>query len=276
MKTSSHRALVASLALFLTFPGIVPGETSPRGLRVVSEAACNIADALPARIAALPHFSNAIENRKRVRIVAIGSSSTEGIGASSPLANYPSQLRALLQLALPDERFEVINLGVGGEVAGKTVERLRREIPRLSPDLVVWQVGTNDALNGVAIPDYEKTVRGALQFLRAGHYDTLLVGMQWTRKLASNPNYVAARDATAYVAGLEGVTIVSRYDAMRKLAEASGREDFTGPDHLHMNDRGYRCLAEEVAVTLAQAVTREQAVEAKKPPEADDPARGHI
>jgi lysophospholipase L1-like esterase len=263
MRTSLHRALVGFIALFVTFPAVVPSETSARKLSVVSDAACNIADALPSRIAALPRFSDAVDNRKRVRIVAIGSSSTEGVGASSPLANYPSQLRALLQLALPDDRFEVINLGIGGETAEKTVTRLRRDIPRLSPDLVVWQVGTNDALNGVAIPDYEKTVRGALQFLKAGHYDTVLIGMQWTRKLAGAVNYVATRDATTRVAGLEGVTIVSRYDAMRKLADASGREDFTGPDHLHMNDRGYRCLAEEVAVTLAQAVTAEHVQHAR-------------
>jgi lysophospholipase L1-like esterase len=276
MNRFSHRALVASLAVLLALPGIAPGVTSPRSLRVESEVACHVADALPARIAALPNLTDAIVNRKRVRIVAIGSSSTEGVGASSPLAAYPSQLRALLQLSLPEDRFEVINLGIGGEVAARTVERLRRDIPRLSPDLVVWQVGTNDALNGVAVPDYEKTVRGALQFLNAGHYDTLLIGMQWTRKLAGNANYVAMRDATVHVAGLEDVTVVSRYDAMRKLAEVSGREDFTGPDHLHMNDRGYRCLAEEVAVTLSHAVTMAHAVEAQKPAVDDEPAHGHI
>ncbi len=280
MKASLHRTLVGFVGLFAIFPAIVPGETSTRKLNVFAEAACNVGDALPARIAALPGFSAALESKKHVRIVAIGSSSTEGAGASSAAATYPSQLHALLQLALPGDRFEVINLGIGGETAGKTVERLRRDIPGLSPDLVVWQVGTNDALNGVAIPDYEKTVRDALQFLKTGHYDTLLVGMQWTRKLAGNPNYVATRDATVHVAGLEGVTIVSRYDAMRKLADASGREDFTGPDHLHMNDRGYRCLAEEVAVTLAHAVTLaaagEQAGDAPQPASAEQPALGHI
>jgi lysophospholipase L1-like esterase len=258
MKKSLRPLPVLSLALFLTFPAVVPGETHGRGLHVATESSCGVADALPARIAALPHFSRAIENRRRLRIVAIGSSSTEGVGASSPAANYPSQLRALLQLAMPEDSFEVINLGVGGETAVNTVERLRRDIPRLSPDLVVWQVGTNDALTGAVIADYQTTVRDALKFLKAGQFDVLLIGPQWTRKLAGNPAYVAVRDATAQVARVEGVTLVSRYDAMRKLAEASGREDFTGPDHLHMNDRGYRCLAEQVAVTLAHAVDSEE------------------
>jgi hypothetical protein len=36
-----------------------------------------------------------------VRIVAFGSSSTEGIGASSPAATYPSRLQAALAAAWP-------------------------------------------------------------------------------------------------------------------------------------------------------------------------------
>lgn len=257
MRTSLHRALVASFAALLTFPVGIPGEHFTRNLHVAPEAFCHAGDALPARVAALPHFSQAIDSQRQVRIVAIGSSSTQGVGASSPARSYPSQLHALLQLALPGEKFEVINLGIGGETAKTTVERLRRAIPRLSPDLVVWQVGTNDALDGVPVADYEATVRGALEFLKASGRDTLLIGMQWTRKLAANRNYAGVREATDRVARQEGVSLVSRYEAMRKLADASGREEFTGPDHLHMNDRGYRCLAEEVAATLSRAVDGE-------------------
>ncbi len=83
--------------------------------------------------------------------------------------------------------------------------------------------------------------------------------MQWTRKLASNEAYAQVREATARVARREGVGLVSRYDAMRQLAEISGREDMIGPDSLHMNDRGYRCMAEQVAVTLAHAVDADPA-----------------
>jgi lysophospholipase L1-like esterase len=215
---------------------------------------CKVAAAMPSRVGALPSFSRALKSGGRVRIVAIGSSSTEGVGASSPAASYPSQLRALLETSLPRDNFEVINLGVGGETATRTAERLRRDVPALAPDLVIWQVGTNDALSGAPIGDYEKTLRSSLQFLSARHLDVVLVGMQWTRKFASNDVYTQMREATARVARLEGVSVVSRYDAMRQLAETTGREDLIGPDNLHMNDRGYRCLAEEVAVTLAHAV----------------------
>jgi lysophospholipase L1-like esterase len=237
----------------------IPGETHTRRLRIAADESCKVGAAMPAKAVALPGFSQALRRGGRVRIVAIGSSSTEGVGASSPAANYPSQLRALLETSLPRDEFEVINLGVGGETAGKTAQRLRRDIPALEPDLVVWQVGTNDALAGAQVAAYEATLRGTLQFLKEQRVDVLLVGMQWTRKLASNEAYAQVREATANVARREGVGIVSRYDAMRQLAEASGSEDLIGPDNLHMNDRGYRCMAEQVAVTLAHSVDADTA-----------------
>lgn len=232
---------------------VFPGSHAARRLRVASEDVCRGAATMPAKIGAFPNFSKAIRDEGRVRIVAIGSSSTEGIGASTPAANYPSQLRDMLQTALPVEAVEVVNLGIGGEKAAQTALRLREEIPRLGPDLVVWQVGTNDGIGGVTPARYEATLRESLRFLKGGEADVLLVGMQWSRKLAANPNYIAIRDVTARVAREEGVTLVSRFEAMRQLSDVTGREDFIGPDNLHMNDRGYRCLAEQIAATLSHA-----------------------
>jgi lysophospholipase L1-like esterase len=259
MKASRRNSVLAFLIAVLAFPLAIPGETHTRRLKIVADDSCKVAAAMPARVAALPRFSRALTSGGRVRIVAIGSSSTEGIGASSPAASYPSQLRALLETSLPRDDFEVINLGIGGETATKTAERLRRDVPALSPDLVVWQVGTNDALSSASTADYEKTLRSSLEFIKAQGLDVVLVGMQWTRKFASNETYTQIREATARVARSEGVNIVSRYDAMRQLAEVTGREDLIGPDNLHMNDRGYRCLAEQVAVTLAHAVDADTA-----------------
>jgi lysophospholipase L1-like esterase len=267
MNNRLRLSVMMVLAALAGFPVVAPGETHEQQLRVTPDAACAVTEALPPRVAGLPNFSRALQSGRLVRIVAIGSSSTEGVGASAPTRTYPAQLRALLELALPSRDFEVANLGIGGEVAATTVARLRRALPVRKPDLVIWQVGTNDALKGVPLADYERTLRSALGLLKARGQDVLLVGMQWTRKFAANPQYAAVREATARIAAEQGVTLVSRFDAMRRLAELNGREELIGPDHLHMNDRGYRCLAEQVAVTLARAspATRLETADASAP-----------
>src|SRR5262245_37205960 len=52
-----------------------------------------------------------------LKIIAIGSSSTAGAGASSPAASYPSRLEAELKARYPRQDIVVINRGVNGERA---------------------------------------------------------------------------------------------------------------------------------------------------------------
>jgi acyl-CoA thioesterase I len=255
---ASFRQIPAAVALAAALLCLaIPGETHSRRLKVTADDQCRVAASMPATVTALPRFSRALARGGRVRIIAIGSSSTEGVGASSPAANYPSQLRGLLAEALPRDEFEVLNLGVGGEMADKTAARLMRDAPELAPDLIIWQVGTNDAMNGRSTGDYEAILRKTLQFLKARKLDVVLVGLQWSSKLAESPLFAEVIGATARAARLEGVALVSRAEPMRLLAEASGREDMIGPDRLHLNDRGYRCMAEQVGVALARAVNVE-------------------
>src|SRR3981081_80315 len=52
-------------------------------------------------------------NGRTLTIVAIGSSSTEGAGASSDSASYPGRLEALLSTRFPGIAIRVLNRGVG-------------------------------------------------------------------------------------------------------------------------------------------------------------------
>src|SRR5690348_1245528 len=119
---------------------------------------CLSAAALPARAAPLERCDapsdlvrlsgrlvrtgSRIANREPLTIVAIGSSSTQGIGASTPEASYPSRLAAELRQRLPDQTVTVINKGIGGEISTDEVARFDRDVFPAQPDLVIWQVGT--------------------------------------------------------------------------------------------------------------------------------------
>src|SRR3954462_5097904 len=63
----------------------------------------------------LPRVAARIERHEPVTIVALGSSSTAGAGASSPAGSYPSQLASALAHLLPDNAVRVVNKGVNGE-----------------------------------------------------------------------------------------------------------------------------------------------------------------
>ncbi len=59
----------------------------------------------------LVNVATQFDRKKLVKIVAIGSSSTEGDGASSQAFAYPSRLEAALRLRLPDQSITVFNKG---------------------------------------------------------------------------------------------------------------------------------------------------------------------
>jgi acyl-CoA thioesterase I len=65
----------------------------------------------------LAHMAQRIAAGHSVTIVALGSSSTAGAGASGPAASYPNRLEAELKARFPGVAITVLNRGVNGDVA---------------------------------------------------------------------------------------------------------------------------------------------------------------
>ena len=208
---------------------------------------CEAPNADIAAPAPLPRLAERLEKGGAIRIVAIGSSSTWGIGASARRKTYPSLLRGILEQALKGSTAEILNRGVSGEVAATTAERLRTVVALEKPDVVLWQVGTNDALSRVDPEDFAETVRSTIDWLKSSNIDVVLVGLQYAPKFAKDDSYFAIREALRKVAAATNVLYVRRYDAMQFIAAHQKNEDLVSGDELHLNDLGYECMAEHVA-----------------------------
>ena len=198
-------------------------------------------------VAALPHVARRIAHALPLRIVAFGSSSTEGVGASSPAATYPSRLQALLRAALPVP-VEVVNAGVGGEDADDMARRLSSVVAQ-HPDLVIWQTGSNDPLRDVPLDRFEWRTRDGVMALRAGGADVMLMEPQDCEVLRAHSGALAYRDALRRIAAGMQAPLVRRYDLMHAwLAEGLlTRAQMLYGDGLHMADGGYAQLAHAVA-----------------------------
>lgn len=194
-----------------------------------------------------------------VHVLAIGSSSTQGVGASSPAASYPALLQLALAKRFPGAVVEVVNAGMAGETADRTLERLNTELDRLKPDLVLWQVGTNDALNAsVSEPKFEAVVERGILSIERHKSDVLLVDPQFTKTVSDPARYERFVKTLERVAEKEHICLFSRYHLMKTLAASSdgGVEPLLAPDGLHMNDAGYACIAERLAGQIQDLVTQ--------------------
>src|SRR4051794_30315086 len=91
----------------------------------------------------LTRFAFRLAGGLPIKVVAIGSSSTAGAGASAPAGSYPSRLEAELGRHFPGHQLTVVNRGVNGEEAPDMVARFEKSVIAEAPHLVLWQVGTN-------------------------------------------------------------------------------------------------------------------------------------
>lgn len=195
----------------------------------------------------LPNVGEILRKGGQVRILAIGSSSTSGIGASSNMKTYPSQLEDILETALKGADVDIINRGVPGETAADTASRIRSEVITENPSLVLWQLGTNDALSRVNPDEFADTVRSTVDWLKDDHIDVVLVGMQYTARLAKDKAYYTIKDLLQKIADEKNILYVRRYDAMQFIAKTRANLQLMSSDNFHLNDLGYRCMAEHVA-----------------------------
>src|SRR4051812_26304215 len=98
-RTFIGRAFGAAAVLLLSAAAPLAG-SGPVGA-YAAEAACSTPPALLSIEPTLTYVAAKLAKREKLTILAMGSSSTEGIGASNPGATYPSRLEAELRQRFP-------------------------------------------------------------------------------------------------------------------------------------------------------------------------------
>jgi len=193
-----------------------------------------------------------------VKIVAIGSSSTAGAGASSDANTYPARLAAELKMIFPRQSITVINRGVNGDEASGMLARFEKEVLAENPDLVLWQVGTNSLLRNDPIAPAGRMILDGLQRLKAVGADVILMDPQFAPEVLAKPGVASMVDLLAHTAKSQNVDLFRRFAVMRHWRQVSRIpfEVFISADQLHMNDWSYACLAKLLAGAIAEAATR--------------------
>ena len=173
--------------------------------------------------------------------MALGSSSTEGVGATRPEHSYPSRLAVELRARLRAE-VRVLNRGVGGDAMGAMLSRIERDVVAAHPDLVVWQVGTNDVLHDDDAAEGAAILRHGVQRLKSAGIDVILMDIQYAPEVLAHEGYHDMLHAIAAVGIAEGAGVPP-------VPSHGGSETGVLPvraaladDRLHMNDRSYGCL----------------------------------
>jgi len=199
-----------------------------------------------------------VSSGQPLKIVAIGSSSTFGAGASSPAWSYPSRLAVELQSLFPNLSITVVNRGVNGETTSEMLARFNRDVFAESPDLVLWQVGSNAVLHGVPVEQASALLREGLKRMRAADTDVVLINPQYAPKVIAKYAADQMVDLIDSTARETRVDLFERFAVMRywRVTRDIPFSSFVSPDELHMNDWSYGCIAKLLAGAIHEAATR--------------------
>jgi acyl-CoA thioesterase I len=256
-------------------PAIRPAQSDVRKAAVMlpaaSAAAPQIACSAPAEFSHLDRpllrTMRQLAGGEPLTIVAIGSSSTAGAGASSAAASYPNRLAIELKQSFPGHDIRVLNRGINGEETDQMMARFAADVMAAHPQLVLWQVGTNSVLRDRSLEDHDVQLHQGIEELKAAGADVVLIDPQFAPAVnvkAETPDMI---EQIALAAKEENVDLFRRFAVMRNWYEVQhlAFADFISPDKLHMNDWSYACWAKLLGGAIAEAATRPVASAAAHP-----------
>ncbi len=220
--------------------------------------ACTDRDHLGRLSSPLARMRRLVSAGRDVTIMALGSSSTAGAGASNPAASYPARLEVELRTRFPGIPITVLNRGVNGEEAPNMLARFEQVVSDDKPDVVLWQLGTNSVLRDHPITEVDQAIAEGLMRMKALGADVVLIDPQFAPKVLGRPEAEDMVRLIAAASTLRSVDLFPRFKVMREWheSEAIPYEAFLSPDLLHMNDWGYACFAKLLSGAMAEAATR--------------------
>ena len=239
-------AAVAIVVTVLASPALTQQQSGP--VLAPVPKACEAPGAQVIADSPLPNVAIALKDRKKINILAIGATSASLRGPVS--GGYFAVVERYLEAAFKGLDVQVVHRGVSGELAADAAERIKTEAGLANADLVLWQLGTSDALAQVPVADFFVAVTDTVTWLKDHKIDVILVGLRYTRSMAQDLHYQAIRTAIKEIAKKEHVLRISRYEA-EEVLEGLRREQGVPMSEAEVTDASYVCMAEYLARAIA-------------------------
>jgi acyl-CoA thioesterase I len=208
-----------------------------------------LSDAAP-----LARTANTLQSHGPLRVVAIGSSSTRGLWQTDPALTYPGMLKSELERLKPGLQVSITNSGRNADTIPGNVARFERDVFAHKPDLVIWQIGTNDVTWLQSSDSLTGKIVDGIRQLKAAGADVVLMDQQYAPVILAS-NYSKMQASIIEAAKQENVPLFSRFDLMRRAVEGGlPMTALTTWDGLHSSADGYACVGRALARAIMAAM----------------------
>jgi len=160
-------------ALLLLAAGALPAGTA----HAAAEDPCAIPDSILTVDAALPRVQERIRNSRTLPVLVISSAK---MAAGRTAASYPEQLGRELSNRLSGHKVTVSVRSAPGATTQEILPVMEAAMAQERPALVVWQVGTTDAMRNIGPDAFGTALASGIERAHAGGADIVVMDMQYS------------------------------------------------------------------------------------------------
>ena len=207
----------------------------------------------------LPHLAAALKTQRKIKIVAIGSSSVAGTNGVLP---FPPRLEFALRSnpGFYGRMIDVINRGLGAQEAPEEISRFESDVIAEAPVLVIWQVGTNAVFHDQDHnpDDISAAIEAGLGWLKPLPMDVVLMDLQYTKAMVDKIQLAENIEGRILAAAAAAkVNVFQRWALMKRwYSDDSVPLDAMDDGHqynLHTSDWATGCISQALFEAIRDA-----------------------
>jgi hypothetical protein len=231
--------------------------TGPAGpARADMPAECRVARHLVEDGLRLPGAAAAIA-AKHLKVLVLGAGSSVLPGKGGVNLAYPERLRLALVEALPGVAVTLTTDVTPHRTAAQMAAALALDLEKVKPDLLVWQTGTVDAMEGADTDEFSQALEKGIGAAKAAGAETVLVNAQYsprTESMIALGNYA---EIMRWVAVQHEMPLFDRFAIMKLWADFGTFDFFSATKNLDMAGRVHDCIGQLLAALVVDAAKPE-------------------
>jgi lysophospholipase L1-like esterase len=211
---------------------------------------CAVPDYLLLSDSKLKHVAASVPKHKKLVILVVGTGSSTLAGPDGANLAYPARLAAKLTDKLPGVAVSVVPRVKGGQTAEDMRRGLKALLAAEKPDLVIWQVGTIDAIKRVPPDDFRTALEEGVEAISGAGADAVLMNSQYSPRTESMIALGPYADNIRAVVHQRRVPLFDRFAIMRYWSDYNVFDFNTAGRDLGLARRVHDCIGSAMATFI--------------------------
>ncbi len=201
----------------------------------------------------LKRVAEAVAKEQRLTIAVVGTGSSILAGPDGPRSAYPARLEAALQKRLPSVVVKVVTLVRTRQSAHDLAQGMGKLMIDEKPDLVIWQVGTIDAIRRIDHDEFLAALDEGVETLQKAGADVILMNMQYSPRTDFMVTLGPYADAMRFVAQQHEIPLFDRLAVMRHWSDTGEFDLYAAGKGNVLAHRVHDCIGRGIASMIIDA-----------------------